>query len=47
MRDFKSWFQNMRQSINRHGHYTDFEKIYARAEKIKAEPFILNSLAEL
>ncbi len=43
-RIFSQWFSTFRQSINGYGYYTDFEKVYANAERLKIEINILNSL---
>ncbi len=43
-RIFLQWFSTFRQSINGYGYYTDFEKVYANAERLKLEIIILNSL---
>ncbi len=43
-RDFSSWLDTFRQSINGYGYYTDFAKVYENAEKLKLEINILNSL---
>ncbi len=43
-RDFSQWLSTFRQSINGYGYYTDFEKVYENAERLKIEINILNSL---
>ena len=43
-RNFSQWFSTFRQSINGYGYYTDFEKVYENAERLKIEISILNSL---
>ena len=43
-RTFSQWFPTFRQSINGYGYYTDFEKVYENAERLKIEINILNSL---
>lgn len=43
-RDFDKWLSTMNDSIATWKYYTDFEKVYKNAEKIKTEIYILNSL---
>lgn len=43
-RIFSDWFATFRSSINEYGYYTDFEKVYANAARLKVEINILNSL---
>lgn len=43
-RIFTEWLSTFRKSINRYGYYTDFEKVYANAQRLKIEINILNSL---
>ena len=43
-RIFEDWLATFRQSINGYGYYTDFEKVYENAERLKIEINILNSL---
>lgn len=43
-RTFVQWLSTFRQSINGYGYYTDFEKVYENAERLKIEINILNSL---
>ena len=43
-RDFKDWLSTFRKSINGYGYYTDFATVYEKAEKLKIEINILNSL---
>ena len=43
-RKFADWLTTFRLSINGYGYYTDFEKVYENAEKLKVEINILNSL---
>ena len=43
-RKFADWLATFRLSINGYGYYTDFEKVYENAEKLKVEINILNSL---
>lgn len=43
-RDFVTWLSSFRESINSYEYYTDFEKVYENAEKLKIEVNILNSL---
>lgn len=43
-RNFNEWLSTFRKSINGYGYYTDFEKVYENAEKLKIEINILNSL---
>lgn len=43
-RTFSQWLSTFRQSINGYGYYTDFEKVYENAERLKIEINILNSL---
>lgn len=43
-RTFDTWLHTFRKSINGYGYYTDFEKVYENAAKLKVEISILNSL---
>ena len=43
-RNFEDWLKTFRASINDYDYYTDFAKVYARAERFKAEIYLLNSL---
>lgn len=43
-RNFADWLATFRSSINGYGYYTDFEKVYENAERLKVEINILNSL---
>lgn len=43
-RTFTQWLSTFRKSINGYGYYTDFEKVYETAERLKIEINILNSL---
>lgn len=43
-RTFSQWLSTFRRSINGYGYYTDFEKVYENAERLKIEINILNSL---
>ncbi len=43
-RTFDEWFATFRDSINTYDYYTDFAKVYANAERFKAEIYLLNSL---
>lgn len=43
-RNFSQWLSTFRQSINGYGYYTDFEKVYENANRLKIEINILNSL---
>ncbi len=43
-RNFTTWLSTFRPSINGYGYYTDFQKVYENAEKLKIEIHILNSL---
>ena len=43
-RIFEEWLSTFRQSINGYEYYTDFEKVYENAERLKIEINILNSL---
>lgn len=43
-RSFSDWLSTFRSSINGYGYYTDFEKVYENAERLKVEINILNSL---
>lgn len=43
-RIFSQWLSTFRQSINGYCYYTDFEKVYENAERLKIEINILNSL---
>jgi len=43
-RTFTQWLSTFRPSINGYGYYTDFEKVYENAERLKIEINILNSL---
>ncbi|MFI3230709.1 MAG: type II restriction endonuclease [bacterium] len=44
MCDFEKWLSEFRNSISDYKYYVDFEKVYEKAEKIKIELNILNSL---
>lgn len=44
MRDFGSWLNKMRASINGYDYYVDFEKVYNNVNEMKVELNILNSL---
>lgn len=39
-RDFDKWLSTMNDSIATWKYYTDFEKVYKNAEKIKTEIYI-------
>lgn len=43
-RKFSDWLATFRPSINGYGYYTDFERVYENAERLKVEINILNSL---
>ena len=43
-RKFSKWLSTFRQSINGYGYYTDFERVYENAARLKIEINILNSL---
>ncbi len=43
-RIFSYWFSTFRTSINEYGYYTDFQVVYEKAESLKIEINILNSL---
>ena len=43
-RDFTEWLKTFRKSINGYDYYTDFEKVYENAEKVKRYIYLLNSL---
>lgn len=43
-RVFEYWLKTFRPSINEYGYYTDFNDVYEKAERIKVEINILNSL---
>ena len=43
-RDFDEWLSSFKSSISDYTYYVDFEKIYAKADKVKIELNILNSL---
>ena len=43
-RTFTQWLSTFRRSINGYNYYTDFEKVYMNAERLKIEINILNSL---
>lgn len=43
-RDFDEWLGNFKSSISDYTYYVDFEKIYSKADKVKIELNILNSL---
>lgn len=43
-REFSEWLDTFRKSINGYGYYTDFNKVYENAEKLKIEINILNAL---
>lgn len=44
IRKFSQWLSTFRPSINGYGYYTDFEKVYENAARLKIEINILNSL---
>lgn len=44
MRDFNTWLEKMRPSINNYNYYVDFEKVYANVDSIRVELNIMNSL---
>lgn len=44
MRDFNTWLDNMRDSINEYNYYVNFDKVYKNVDKIKIELNIMNSL---
>lgn len=44
MRDFDTWLNTFRKSINGYGYYVDFPKVYEHVDAIKVELNILNSL---
>lgn len=41
---FEYWLKSFRGSINEYGYYTDFKSVYEKAESLKIEINILNSL---
>ena len=43
-RNFDDWLKTFRASINQYDYYTDFDKVYENAERLKVEINILNSL---
>lgn len=43
-RTFQEWFGTFRESINGYDYYTDFQKVYKNAERLKIEIHILNAL---
>jgi type II restriction enzyme len=43
-RNFEEWLATFRSSINGYDYYTDFQKVYANAQSLKAEIYLLNSL---
>lgn len=43
-RNFNEWLDTFRESINEYGYYTDFNKVYENAERLKIEINILNAL---
>lgn len=43
-RNFDEWLSKFKTSISDYSYYVDFEKIYAKADKVKIELNILNSL---
>ena len=43
-RTFDEWLHTFRKSINGYDYYTDFEKVYENAARLKVEINILNSL---
>lgn len=43
-RNFEEWLVTFRASINDYDYYTDFEKVYENAAKLKVEICILGSL---
>lgn len=43
-RNFANWLKTFRKSINRYDYYTDFAKVYERAERFKKQIYLLNSL---
>lgn len=43
-RVFEYWLRTFRKSINEYGYYTDFETVYEKANELKVEINILNSL---
>ena len=43
-RNFEEWLATFRTSINGYDYYTDFAKVYANAERLKVEIYLLNSL---
>lgn len=44
MREFLTWLNTMRSSINGYEYYVDFPKIYKNVEKLKRELCLMNSL---
>lgn len=43
-RSFDEWLSTFRKSINEYNYYTNFEKVYENAERLKIEINILNTL---
>lgn len=43
-RNFKDWFSTFRKCISNYGYYINFETVYKKANKLKVELNILNSL---
>lgn len=43
-RNFADWIKTFRKSINRYDYYTDFAKVYEKAEMFKKQIYLLNSL---
>lgn len=43
-RNFSDWLKTFRSSINGYDYYTDFNKVYENAARLKVEIHILNSL---
>ncbi|MBR3051568.1 MAG: type II restriction endonuclease [Selenomonadaceae bacterium] len=43
-RNFDDWLKTFRASINQYDYYTDFAKVYANAERLKRQIYLLNSL---
>lgn len=43
-RNFKEWFSTFRKCISNYGYYINFETVYTKANKLKIELNILNSL---
>lgn len=44
MRDFDSWLSTFTDSIATYAYYTDFDKVFANIESLRAELALLNSL---